>query len=1622
MSSPSHQDLDTASLEDLLVKQPVLMDMASRLKAAESYLPADVPPSFLRALFNRGATEDVSKLNPQALAFLCSEAYAHLEQRSSGVPSIRLVDPDVSMQGGDDTTVIEIINDDMPFLLDSVLAELNEAGLELQLVLHPIVLVERADDGSLMRFGGEATTAHDDENFSRESLIHLHVVRIDSPEVRDHLLKGLAQTLNDVAHVVADWAGMRQRMVDAIAAFRHQPADTAPANMLEAIQFLEWLADDNFTFLGLREYRFPKGDATFEPVEASGLGLLRDPAVKILRRGNELVTMTPEIRQFLEQPAALIITKANVKSRVHRRVHMDYIGIKQFDEAGTVVGELRLVGLFTSTAYTRSTRSIPYLRDKVEDVIRRASLDEMTHSGKALRNILESYPRDELFQIDVPLLETFAREILTLYERPRVRIFPRTDRFDRFVSVIVYVPREKYDTEARGRIGALLARVYEGRLSAAYPSYPEGPLARVHFIIGRYEGATPQPDRGMVEAAIESLVRSWPELLREVLSEQGDGARARRLAAKYGRAFTAGYRDAFSPRQAVDDIRILERLTQDKPLSIDLYRRPRDENVRASLKVFSYGSPMPLTDRVPVLEGMGFRVVNERTYRIEAEGWQGQGVWLHDMTLERARGGTIDLERLGEKLEAGLYAVLRGEAESDGFNGLILEAGLGWREVMLVRALARYLRQVKLPYSLDYVWQTLVAHGDVSAQLVALFHTRFDPHLTSCFDERRQKVEEHVQTLLRHFEAITSLDEDRIFRRFLNLIQSLLRTNFYQLSKEGRLRETLSFKIASRELEALPEPRPLYEISVYSPRVEGVHLRFGRVARGGLRWSDRPQDFRTEVLGLVKAQQVKNAVIVPVGAKGGFVPLKLPAGGTREAVQDEGTTAYKLFVSSLLQLTDNIKGQDTLPPEHTVCWDSPDPYLVVAADKGTATFSDTANALSVDHGFWLDDAFASGGSAGYDHKKMGITARGAWEAVKRHFREMNRDIQSEPFTVAGVGDMSGDVFGNGMLLSPFIRLQAAFDHRDIFLDPDPDPARSFAERERMFALPRSSWADYNRELISRGGGIFSRSLKKIPLSEPVQTLLGLAKEEATPAEVMTAILTMPVDLLWFGGIGTYVRAMDETDAEVGDRANDAHRVTASCLRCLVIGEGANLGMTQKARIEAALHGVRLNTDAIDNSAGVNSSDVEVNIKIAMTTAEQRGLLTRPDRNAFLASMTSEVAQLVLKNNKMQSLCLSMAQLHGVDDLNWAKMLMRTLEGRGLLNRRVEFLPTDEQLELRRQSSLGLTRPELAVLLAYSKLSFYDDLLATSFPDDAYLSQDLLQYFPKAMQQRFRDMIEGHRLRREIISTHITNDIINMGGVTLLARLGHASSEDPAAVAKAFVAVRDGHELLELSRSIEALAGSVRGDVQLALYAHVQEHVLRAMKTLLMGSSLSETLDVVVGRLRTAVRLVSGSLETLLPQRLVLRLRDAIQVYENQGVALPLARSLAVLPVLHPLFDLLDSADTSDLLAKFSVLHGVQEAFGLGELLDQAAQLPAVDAYDQQALGHALSQIVLSSRTLAQSLVEQGFERADAAVEALKARTDVNRVLQVCDDIRSGGWSLARALVVADMLGKLSVKT
>jgi glutamate dehydrogenase len=1535
--------------------------LMSEIAARAAARPVPGLAAFAEALYGRAAAEDLTGYDS---ALLVAEAEAALERLASRTPGTHHITILEAPETGE--TVIEIVNDDMPFLVDSTMAEIGETGCDVHLLLHPTFSAARDSDGKLVRLGGAGAGG------GRESLIQVRVGRIASTAWRQALGSRLDKVLRHVRAAVADWRAMLRLCADLAADFRAAPPPLPADQVAEAVAFLDWLGDGNFIFLGTRDY-VTDGQGV-APVEGASLGILRDDTLKILSRRGASVNVSGEMRAFHASDAPLIVAKADLRSLVHRRVAMDYVGVKRFGADGQVIGERRFVGLLTASAYTRSTATIPYLRLKVRQVLERAGFDPRGHSGKVLINVLETLPRDEMFQIDAERLFSLAVQVMGLVERPRVRVLTRRDVFGRFVAVLVHVPRERYTTEMRVKIGVLMEARFGGRQTMAQPSFLDGGLARIHFLIALDDPERPEPAQEALEAEVAALLRTWGDRFTEALHAL-PAAEADRLGDRFQRAFGAAYQEAYPPEQGLADARRLDKLGEEAgqagAVLADFHDRPEEGGGGTGLRLYHASQPVPLSDRVPILEHMGLRVIDERTYEIVPMG-RGR-IFLHDMTLAGADAAVDLTAERRARLEAQFLAVWTGAADNDGFNKLGLAADLGWWDIVVLRALARYGRQIGHGHSLDHVAAVLARHAGLAARLVALFRARFQPEAADPAQAAALKAE--IEAGL---DAVESLDDDLVLRRLLNLVLAVVRTNRYQAGAA-----TLACKIDSRAVADMPRPRPLYEIWVHGPAVEGVHLRFAKVARGGLRWSDRPQDFRTEVLGLVKAQQVKNAVIVPAGAKGGFVPRRLTPGMARDAWLAEGTAAYKIFIGSLISVTDNLAGDAVLPPAEVVRHDGDDPYLVVAADKGTATFSDTANGIAKAAGFWLGDAFASGGSAGYDHKKMAITARGAFVAVKRHFREMDVDLMTTPVTVVGVGDMSGDVFGNGMLLAPTLKLVAAFDHRDIFLDPDPDPAVGLAERQRLFALPRSSWADYDRALISAGGGVFSRQAKAIPLSPQVQARLGLTVAKVTPAALMQAILKAPVDLLWFGGIGTYVRAAEESDAECGDRANDAVRVAAGEVRAKVIGEGANLGMTQRARIEYNLKGGRCNSDAIDNSAGVNCSDVEVNIKIALGGAIASGQLEAAARDGLLAAMTDEVAARVLANNVGQTRAISVEASFGASELPRQARLMQALEAEGRLDRAVELLPDAAALARRAAEGQGLTRAEIGVLLAYAKMAVKDALIASDVTDDPWFAAELAAYFPATMREGYAEAIGGHRLRREIVATRLANAMIDLGGPSFAARLAETSGATNAAVARAFAVAL---AVLPFADSVAAVDAATA--VPQASAAEAQRRLRRALDaaTLWFLRLGVGSVAAAVTRFAAPIAGLGDDLAHLLPERLAAERLAEAAALQAAGIEAQLATRIVLLPERAAIADAVLVAEAAAATPRqaATALFATAERLNLDRFARLAARAKLIDRFDGAMLNRAEAQVAAAARALAKLAL------GDAAPleERLRARAEL----------------------------------
>ncbi|WP_374575074.1 NAD-glutamate dehydrogenase [Phenylobacterium sp.] len=1580
--------------------------------------------TFITQAAEDASPDEAPELTTEELAANLADFWAFAAKRKGHGPMMRIA-PAI---GGEEAALdrLEIVQDDSPFLVSSVMGEIAAQGFSVRAMFHPLLAVSRDRKGQRAADGTPRP----------ESMIQVILERVGADR-EPALLGGLGEALADVRAAVGDFSAMLALLGRTIAELE----TTGPKTRVRAedIAFLTWLQDEHFVLLGARVYEYPRladgGYAAEEPLfqPQDGLGVLRDPERRVLRRANEPALLTPQLRRRLDLDPPVTVAKANLRSRVHRRAYMDYVGVKRYGEDGKPCGEVRFVGLFTSEAYDEATEDIPLLRAKVANVMARADKAPGSHNAKRLQNILENYPRDEIFQMDEDELLAQSLAVLHLLDRPKVRLFERRDPYDRFASVLLFVPRDRYDSELQEKAGRLLVEAYGGRLTAANPEFFEGPLARIHYIVGLTPGSHAEPDLLAVETRIVELARTWHDRFEAaVRMSDRTSEEVSETLSRYAEAFSAGYRDRYDAAEALADVAVIDDLGPEEQVHVRAFRRPEDSAVQFRFKLYRRGEPAPLADVLPILEHMGLKAMVE-TGNPVCPGVQ-TPVWVHEFELVDEHGDHLVFAEVKDAFEDAFAAIWKGKTESDGFNRLVLELSISWREAALMRALARYRQQSGLDPSQRVQEEALAAHPGVARLILDLFRTRFHPALHADIDERKRQSQEVLGEIIEALQHVESLDDDRVLRRIALLVAAIQRTNFYQMGADGRPKPYISFKVASGELADLPAPKPFREIYVWATHVEGVHLRFGPVARGGLRWSDRRDDFRTEVLALAKAQQVKNAVIVPVGSKGGFYPKQLPKGGAPDAVRAEGVRAYTTFLQGLLDITDNLTPEgEVVRPEGVIVHDGDDPYLVVAADKGTATFSDIANGIAQSYGFWLDDAFASGGSAGYDHKEMGITARGAWEAVKRHFREMGKDIQAEPFTVVGVGDMSGDVFGNGMLLSTRTRLLAAFDHRHIFLDPDPDEAASYAERQRMFALPRSSWDDYDRAAISAGGGVFPRTQKSIPLTREVRAMLGVEAETMTPAELITAILKAPAELLYLGGIGTYVKAKAESNAEVGDKTNDAVRVNGRDLRVKVVGEGANLGLTQAGRIEFALAGGRVETDAIDNSAGVDSSDHEVNIKILTGALERTGVLTRKARDKLLRSMVDDVARHVLAHNYDQTLALSLLEMDSAGELEPQARFMARLESQGKLDRVVEGLPDAAAIAERANAGLGLTRPELSVLLAYGKIELFRDVVATNAIDDIFFEHLLDSYFPKPLR-KYAEAIRRHRLRREIIATMVANDVVNRCGPSFADRLMTAAACDARAFITAYEAAKAVLDLPTLWSQVAALDGQIPAHAQMLLFRKLS--AAQRGQTFWLARRAART-GAQVGALVERYGAARDVLGPMMPAILSDIERDAVETTTRTlieaGAPEKLARAAAVMQPMTVTADLVDMADGSswDLAEVARLYHEVGAAFAFDRLRAAVGGYRAGDHFERTAVRRLVEDLLAEQTVLTKAVMDfagnaqagESAEAASAAVASWSAlrREAVDAARRTVEEIEAAGgaWTFAKLTIANAALRELA---
>ena len=1439
-------------------------DVNKKISRLEALIAERIPTkkaadlkSFAKTYYSNVAPEDIIPLSDDDIYGAVLSHWNFCQRRKPGEIKIRVFNPTIEEHGWQSShTIIEVVLDDMPFLVQSIIMAVNRFNLTNHWVIHPVYQVRRSNSGKLIDLNSESAEAQ----HVSEAFIHVEVDRQSNPDVLRELIEMLDGVLNDVKVVNEDWSRCRGKVAAALDQIKQCSPNLSEQQLGEVSAFLTWLSDDHFVFLGYREYELATENRKkgFRIVPGSGLGILRDEHIG--PGALDFVPLFEDAYRIICQPDPLLITKATTQSTVHRPAFMDYVGVRRFNKAGKVIGEIRFLGLYDSSAYSSSLEVIPVLKRKISEVFQRAGFSPSSHNGRSLMYVLRDLPRDELYHSDEETLYQYAIGVMQLQERQRVRVFARQDIYGQFVSVLVFVPRERFETDLRKRIHTILMDTFEGKSSEFRIQLSESLLARIHFIIHTGPRCSLEFDTQVIEQKIVGSLYQWGDDFKDSLHTYFGEEHGNHLLNRYGQGISAAYREDFSPRVAALDIERIEALG-DSDVQMRLYQTLEQQGNLLRFKLYNSGDPAPLSKTLPMLENMGVTVVDERPYILKRQDID-QPVWIHDFGLVYDGRQALDVDALKNKFQENFEQIWFGRVENDGFNKLVLVAQLDWRQLTVLRAVYFYLRQIRMTFSRAYVEDTLANNSSIARLLIEYFEVRFKPDVK----DRDGLTEKILGQIENEIDQVVSLDEDRILRRFLDIFRAILRTNYYQFKSDAAGIPYMSIKLDPALIPGIPSPRPSYEIFVYSPRVEGVHLRGGQVARGGLRWSDRREDFRTEILGLMKAQVAKNSVIVPTGAKGGFVAKRLASISGEETLRQEVVDCYRVFIQGLLDITDNLSAGETIKPNNVVCFDGDDPYLVVAADKGTATFSDLANEIALEYGFWLGDAFASGGSVGYDHKKMGITAKGAWESVKHHFLELGIDVQTSVISVIGIGDMSGDVFGNGMLLSDKIHLLAAFNHKHIFLDPTPNAEKSFAERKRLFDKPRSSWFDYDQKLLSKGGGIYSRDAKSIRLNAEIKSAFSIDAQQLTPNELIQALLRSPVDLIWNGGIGTYVKAAEESDIDVGDRANDAVRVDGKDLKCKVIGEGGNLGLTQLGRLECAFNGVRINTDSIDNSAGVDCSDHEVNIKILLNQIVENGDLTTKQRNKLLESMTEEVSRLVLSNNYQQNRAISMIQSHSEEFLDAYRRVIDILEQSDWLDRSLEFIPENEELEQRKVDERGLLRPEISVLLAYCKIMLKDSLLKNSaIFSSEYSQRELSRYFPLALQDKFCVQIREHRLMREIIANQLINGFVNRLGVAFPYRVMDETGVDIAEVMRSFSITYEIFGAENLWNEIEKLDERVARSLQKELTAQVTRLVERSMYWLIRNAIGGRSTSEVIAAFKPGLKTLSGQLLKILPE-------------------------------------------------------------------------------------------------------------------------------------------------------------
>lgn len=1519
-------------------------------------------------------------------------SFSCLILRPSLKPKTRIASRDISSSSSK-AVVIDIINDDMPFLVDSIVSHLDKNSIEVKNIIHPICLVLRDQSGTLVEISDVKDSAlRGKGKVTQESIIQIHLAQDYSSSDLSLIEANISKILDNVALVVADWklmvevASKVSSYIGNAQKLAHGAIDQS--EIQEIKDFINWMISGNFIFLGIKEFKIESAsDGTYVlQDEGASLGVFRSSYNDF--RPEVINASVREVCDSVKNPYIIEILKSRYRSRIHRIANAERIRIQKISSDGKIVGEIRFIGLFTSSAYNANVNYIPIVKNKINKVIKDSGYIEGSHNYKELVTALESYPRDELFQTSTTDLLKNAVGIVSICGRSQIKFFARKDKFLRFISCLIFMPKERSNSDLRERIKLYLQEIYNGEVADSFIQITDSNLLRFHVTV-RTDNGIPQVSESLVEAKLEQMCRVWSDDLLASMKKEFGSDRYLNLFTRYRNAFSVSYVNRFSACGAIRDIAHIENCLLKNSIQFDLSQDGEEDKSILELKIYYPHKELTLSSIMPVLESFGFNVIQEHTYLVTTEedgkNKLKQKAWIHYFRLDSEIAPDKDLpESIKQNFEEAASMIWAGEFQVDALNKLIFVANLSWREVFLLRAYTKYLHQIGFRYALSRIVESLAKYSQITKALVELFTVKFNPALDLDLEKRKAAIAKLSESLLRSFKKISDLNDDIIIRKFYELIIATLRTNYYQvaninhhLSVGNDFKSYISLKFDCHKISGLPLPVLYVEIFIFSSRVEGVHLRGGKVARGGLRWSDRHDDFRTEILGLVKAQMTKNAVIVPVGSKGGFVLKRNLTLASREEVQQEAIECYKTFLRGLLDLTDNVVMGQIQHPQNVVRHDGDDPYLVVAADKGTATFSDIANSVSAEYGFWLGDAFASGGSVGYDHKKMGITAKGAWISVVRHFAEMGFDVQKEEFTTIGIGDLSGDVFGNGMLLSDCNKLVAAFNHIHIFLDPNPDPKKSFTERQRMFNLPRSTWQEYDKSLISEGGGVFERSAKTIKISPEVKQALAienLTSDELTPNELIRAILKAPVDLLWNGGIGTYVKSLEESNAEVGDRSNDEIRINGSQLRCKIVGEGGNLGFTQKGRIEYALSQGRINTDAMDNSAGVDCSDHEVNIKIALAFALASGKISLDERNQILESMTDEVSALVLKDNQLQTQAISIVQHQGMDLAGEQSRFLDTLENAGMLNRDMEFLPSRKEIEKRVLANISLTRPELCVMLAYSKMGIYNKILSSDLVKDEYFLEMLFSYFPKLMREKFADEIRHHKLKDEIIATQITNFVINRAGITAINQISLDTGFDLANVVKNLIIACEIFSLFEIFEQIEKLDGKVDSQLQFQMFLGANKLMEYATSWLLRHyHSSNHLVGKVVSIFKEQILALSNFLSSALDDGAKNLLELKIKEFSDGGVPADLALKVARLDFIASTFDICEIANnvklSSERIAKIYFFVG--DRFSLSWLREKVAKLSPANYWQRLSSKVLIDELYHQQMLLAKTIVESG---------------------------------------------------